>query len=273
MSCSGMGFEEPPARYTKSPRTVFLPRVLREHDLQDAGTATHGWLESPDHAPVQTPSRDHISEVNEEVRAPTGAQRQKSSEVQDERISIEWLDEVPLSVRGDAALERARRRNVQRLREATASDCKILSKYLPSDVSVFFPFGLVGPDDHFQPSQGWVNELLEVAKATCTVPAPPHVRLGQDQEDLDYNTRFLANCDWDLEEVFRQHVGTTVDHGSEFRPVAQLRRIVGSHPGFAYLEEMLTSGFDYHLGRELSEQERTEELRAQLDRGNHKSAQ
>lgn len=111
-----------------------------------------------------------------------------------------------------------------------------------------------------------------MAKATCTVPAPPHVRLGLDQEDLDHNTRFLADCDWDLEEVFRQHAGTTVDHGSEFRPVEQLRRIVGRHPGFEYLEEMLTSGFDYHLGRELSEQERTKELQAQLDRGNHKSA-
>jgi hypothetical protein len=35
---------------------------------------------------------------------------------------------------------------------------------------------------------------------------------------------------------------------------------------------LLTSGFDYHLARELTEQERTTELMAQLKRGNHKSA-
>ena len=161
---------------------------------------------------------------------------------------------------------------MRRLREATANDCKILSKYLPSDVSIFFPFGIVGPDDYFRPSKSWVDGLLEVAKSECKVPGPPHVRLGLDQEDLDHNTGFLAECDWDLEEVFRRHVGTTVYHGSEFRPVEQLCRVVGKHSGFPYLADMLTLGFDYQLERELTEQERTAELRAQLDRGNHKSA-
>jgi hypothetical protein len=74
-----------------------------------------------------------------------------------------------------------------------------------------------------------------------------------DQEDLDYNTRFLEECDWDLEEVFCRHAGTTVDHGSEFRTVDQLRTIVGQHPRFPYLKEMLTSVFDYHLTQELEE--------------------
>lgn len=105
-----------------------------------------------------------------------------------------------------------------------------------------------------------------------TLPGSPHIRLGLDQEDLDYNTRFLEDCGWDLEEVFRRHIGTTVDHGSEFRPVDQLKRVLGKHPGFTYLEEMFTSGFDYHLTRELTEQERRKELTAQLERGNHRSA-
>ena len=192
----------------------------------------------------------------------------------DERnaASIEWLNDVPSTSRGDAALERARERNVKRLREATANDCQILSKYMPSDISVFFPFGVVGPDDYYKPSPRWVEEVLDVARTVCTVPGPPHVRLGLDQEDLDHNTSFLEDCGWSLEEVFHRHVGTTVHHGSEFRPLGQLRRILGHHPGFAYLEEMFTSGFDYHLTRELTEQERIKELMAQLERGNHRSA-
>ena len=196
---------------------------------------------------------------------------EKSAVIRNES-AIEWLDEVPRSSRGDAALDKARVRNVRRLREATVSDCKILSKYLPSDISVFFPFGLVGPDDHFQPSRDWLNGVIRVAKAVCAVPGPPLVRLSLDQDDLDHNTRFLADCDWDLEEVFRRHAGTTVDHGSEFRPIEQLRCVVGQHPGFPYLKSMLTSGFDYCMRRELTEQERGKELQAQLDRGNHKLA-
>ena len=241
-----------------------MPRVLREEDDWQSEAVGHGWLDSLDHTP-SSPFQAHASKrVEEGIVATVKHSRDDTS--------IAWLDEVPRSSRGDAALERARERNVRRMREATANDCQILSKYLPSDTSIFFPFGLVGPDDYFQPSQSWVDALLEVAKAECRVPGPPLVRLGLDQEDLDHNTHFLADCDWDLEEVFRQHVGSTVDHGSEFRPVDQLRKIVGKHPGFEYLEDMLTSGFDYHLARELTEPERLAELSAQLQRGNHKSA-
>ena len=248
----------------KSPRVVFLPKSLRQGNLWRAGTAVHGWLESPDLASRadRDPESARVHEVNcRQDRVNTG-----------NAASIEWLDEVPWETQGDAALARARARNVKRLREATVNDCLILSKYMPSEISVFFPFGIVGPDDYYQPSQGWVKEVLSVARTVCTVPKPPHIRLGVGQDDLDHNTRFLADCDWDLGEVFRRHVGTTVDHGSEFRPVEQLCRIVGKHPGFAYLKEMLTSGFDYHLTRELTEHERALELKAQLGRGNHRSA-
>jgi hypothetical protein len=249
----------------KPTREVFLPRSLREDCWEHSKTEAHGWLDSPDHMSIPT-SRF------ERATAPARVQDVEVAEASKNDASIAWLDEVPMSSKGDAALDRARKRNVQRLREATASDQKILSKYLPSDISIFFPFGVRGPDDYYQPSRKWVQEVLEVARTICKVPNPPLVRLGMDVEDLNHNTNFLADCDWDLEKLFQQHAGTTVDHGSEFRPVEQLRQIVGQHPGFAYLKKMLTSGFDYHLERELTEQERKSELKAQFDRGNHKSA-
>jgi len=255
----------------RSPRAVFLPRSMQEDYRWDATKNNHGWLESPDLAPTLPPKSHMSRKASREPLASDRFPKAKSVETPND-TSITWLDEVPRLSTGDPALDRARERNVQRLRDATAKDCQILSKYLPSDISIFFPFGIVGPDDYFQPSRAWVKEMLAVAKTGCTVPEPPHVRLGLDQDDLDHNTCFLASCDWDLEEVFRRHAGTTVDHGSEFRPVEQLRRIVGRHPGFAYLEAMLTSGFDYHLERELTEQERMLEVKAQLERGNHKSA-
>jgi hypothetical protein len=265
----GISEEEPPRR--RSPREVFLPKALQEEHIWQFEMANHGWLESPDHSSSRS-AQCHTSRGSNEkglslVEVPTENAANKR-----DQTSMAWLDDVPRASRGDTALARARERNVRRLREATASDCHILSKYLPPDISIFFPFGLVGPDDHYQPSRRWVDELLEIAKVKCPVPGPPHIRLGLDQNDLDHNTRFLEDCDWDLEEVFRRHTGTTVDHGSEFRPIKQLRRIVGEHPGFAYLESMLTAGFDYCLNRELTEEERLAELEAQFERGNHKSA-
>lgn len=62
-----------------------------------------------------------------------------------------------------------------------------------------------------------------------------------------------------------------MDHGSEFRPVDQLSRLVGRHPNFPFLKEMFQSGFDYILTRDLTDDERLAELEAQLERGNHKS--
>ena len=80
------------------------------------------------------------------------------------------------------------------MREATASNCKILSKYLPLEISVFFPFRIVSPDDHFQPSLGWLNKVIGVAQTKCPVPGLLVVRLGLGQKDLDHNTCFLMEC-------------------------------------------------------------------------------
>ena len=183
-----------------------------------------------------------------------------------------WLSEMPKKSRGDAALDRARLRNVRRLRAANDQDNNILSKYLPSDVRAFFPVGVEGPDDFRVPSDSWVSEIIAVAETSCPAPRKPFVLFDCSSQSLERNTRYLESCGWDMCEVFRQHVGTTVDHGSEFRPIDQLSRLVGRHPNYPFLKEMFQSGFEYFLSRELSEEERTTELEAQLERGNHKSA-
>ena len=61
----------------------------------------------------------------------------------------EWMSEVPLSKScHDSALLKARQRNVLRLKRANKKDWDTLSKYLPSDVSSLFLFGMEGPDDY-----------------------------------------------------------------------------------------------------------------------------
>lgn len=147
-----------------------------------------------------------------------------------------------------------------------------MSKYLPSSACVFFPFAIEGPDDFYEVSEVWVKKVIKVSHTPCPTPRAPIVQLGTTPDALDHNTLFLQDCGWDFDEVFSRHKGTTVDHGSEFRSTRELEGILNGHPYFRYLERMLQGGFEYHLTRELSEEERAGELAAHIVRGNHKSA-
>ena len=172
----------------------------------------------------------------------------------------------------DPALQKARDRNVARLRQADQADLNILSKYLPSDISCWFPFSVQGPVDVHEPPDEWLAEVLEVARTPCVLPRIPTVKFSCHKESLEHNTAILENCDWNLETFFDLQKDTTIDHGSEFRPIHQLKRVVGRHPNFPFLKAMLEEGFQYFLSRELSEEERMQEFEAQFARGNHKSA-
>jgi len=193
----------------------------------------------------------------------------------EERVRVEpfeWLRHVPKKTPGDGALERARKRNLDRIARATDGDVKTLSKYLPSDIKKFFPFSVVGPEDTHSPPAEWLNAVEEVAGERCQVPTAPSFVRGISEDELAANTQTLRSCRWSLDELYVKNQGTTMDHGSEFRPLSQLKPIVGDHPMFEYLSKMFSRGFDYDLVRELTEEERLEEFDAQFERGNHQSA-
>lgn len=61
------------------------------------------------------------------------------------------------------------------------------------------------------------------------------------------NTGLLEAANLDLEEVLRTSFGTTMDHGSEFRNVNQLRQILGGHLTFGYLKQVFQEGMDFFL--------------------------
>jgi hypothetical protein len=183
-----------------------------------------------------------------------------------------WTEGMSSLAQGDAGLHKARTRNLERLREANAQDLRELSKYLPSNVHAFFPFGVEGPDDRSKPSKSWLDEIERVGRTPCPVPGPPLFSFKTTESDVRANTKFLADRNWDLRTALEDQQGSTVSHGSEFRPIEQLSTIVGNHQTFSFLKQMFEEGFGYHLTRELSEEERQAEYDAQYDRGNHQSA-
>jgi len=185
---------------------------------------------------------------------------------------FDWVDLISDLSKEDTALSKARTRNVSRLREANESDGHELSKYLPTDIREIFPFGLEGPEDNWTPSPEWTQRVALVGRTPCPIPASPLFSFSTEEESVRHNTEFLEIRGWDLASALHEHKGTTVDHGSEFRPVDQLLSIVGGHPNFTFLKGIFEDGFHYHLTHKLSEAERTEEYDAQYDRGNHQSA-
>jgi hypothetical protein len=66
--------------------------------------------------------------------------------------------------------------------------------------------------------------------------------------------------------------GTTVDYGSEFRKIPQLKQLMVGHPNFGPLAQVIENGVDYRYSRTITAEERTLKRTALLTRGSHKSA-
>jgi len=179
-----------------------------------------------------------------------------------------------LSERGvDDALDKAKVRNELRIRLANERDLAIVGKYLPANIKCFFPpsLRLVGPDDLGRSSGEWLEELMEVVASDCIIPTKPDFKFDTDRASIEANGRLLEEAGWDMEKLMRSQQNTTAWHGSEFRPISQLKKVLRHHPSFEYITKILTEGMAYECTHELSEEERALELRAQLERGNHKS--
>jgi hypothetical protein len=95
---------------------------------------------------------------------------------------------------------------------------------------------------------------------------------SMDEAAAAHNSKLLEEHGFDLGKFLAAHSDTTLNYGSEFRPIEQLARILGQHPNFDELQKILTSGMDYRFTRPLTEETREQELTAITERGNHKSA-
>jgi hypothetical protein len=79
--------------------------------------------------------------------------------------------------------------------------------------------------------------------------------------------------DYDLGKLIHEYSKTTLGYGSEFRPTVQLRSLLGCHPNFNALEDVINHGMRYVFTRELDVEAQRREMLAILKRGNHQSAQ
>ena len=168
----------------------------------------------------------------------------------------------------------ATKRNEIRVHDSNKQDEKLICKYayLPT-VPNIFQTTIHGPDDIKTPPDWLVKNLLHVVRKIVPPPQRPPISFGTDQASLDANDSLLQSFDFDLQKLIETNRHTSLDYGSEFRQIEDLRSILGQHPNFAFFESVYRNGMNYTFTRELSDTERATELQANLSRGNHKSAQ
>ena len=158
--------------------------------------------------------------------------------------------------------------------KADEVDRNLFSKrYLPETIDEFLPSAIPGPDDSFVPPAWLMKAIKEVAKSKVVTPQAPPIRFDLSKESVEFNSELLTKSDLDLEKFLAKNQETTLNFGSEFRPIGDLEKILGAHPNFTFFSGVLAYGMDYRFKEEISEDQRIEEVVAMTKRGNHKSVQ
>jgi hypothetical protein len=172
-------------------------------------------------------------------------------------------------------LQQATQQNLAQVDEANLQDTVTIGElgYLTADPAFYFAAPVEEPDDSFDAPDWFLNELQTIASATVPTPDKATIRFKGSANAADFNADLLRSLNYSIPDLLESQRGTTVSFGSEFRPVNQVRGLLSKHPGFGELEKILTYGMDYCYLNELTDDERLDEMLANLQRGNHKPAQ
>jgi hypothetical protein len=148
--------------------------------------------------------------------------------------------------------------------------------YLTADLAFYFAAPVKGPDDSFDAPDWFLNELQTRASATIPTPDKATIRF-EVSANAEYNADLLCSLHSSIPDLLKLQRGTILSFSfsfsSKFRPVNQLQGLLSKHPGFSELEQILTYGMDYCYLAKFTDNERLHEMLANLQWGNHKSAQ
>ena len=144
--------------------------------------------------------------------------------------------------------------------------------YLNGDARSFFPDPAVGPDDSFKTPSWFIEALRKLTKHTTVTPKESPIQFATTRSAAEHNERTLALYEFDLDRLIEKFANTTLGYGSEFRTVEELKPLIGPHPNFPALAQVLTNGMSYVFTRELDPVTKLAELKTLMARGNHKSA-
>jgi hypothetical protein len=141
--------------------------------------------------------------------------------------------------------------------KANEIDRSLLNKHhLPESIDEFLPNVVPGPDDSFVPPAWLMQAMEEAAELVAPTPLAPPIRFDLSEDSVSFNSELLKESDLDLGKFLAQHQDTTLNFGSEFRPIADLEKILGLHPNFGFFSGVLAEGMDYRFTEELPKEQR-----------------
>ena len=195
------------------------------------------------------------------------------------------LEDYPAKARRKRLLEKRLERNNSRIDALDAADLKTIGEFdttqrngeegtfLDDRASAFFPKPASAPDDAFPPPPWFMKAVVDVAQSIQEAPLAPPFEFQPTEAAALANAETLAKAGYDLGKIIKEHSSSTLGYGSEFRPICQLKSVIGLHPNFMALADMIENGMSYIFHRAISEDEQQAETTAMIARGNHKSAQ
>jgi hypothetical protein len=101
------------------------------------------------------------------------------------------------------------------------------------------------PDDSFIPKSSLMDAIRKVATTPAPVPKAPLIRFSTTPEALKYNAQLLQDHQYSMESLISRNYKTALVYGSKFRPVQQLKSIIGDHPHFQQLQTILKEEMDF----------------------------
>jgi len=133
--------------------------------------------------------------------------------------------------------------------------------YLSGTATDFFADPIRGPDDASEPPHWFLEELEKLSKTQTRAPKKPPINFEVGIQAAENNGELLKKHGFDLGKLIDSNKGTTLDYGSEFRPVKTLKPLIGGHPNFEKFAAVLSHGMPYVFVRELDEPTRKSELK------------
>jgi hypothetical protein len=108
----------------------------------------------------------------------------------------------------------------------------------------------------------------------CTLPQlqPCPWNFNRTKEAAAENTERLKSLNYDVELATQTPPNTIMSYGAEFKPTHILEPLLKHHQHWPQIQSIITKGVEYPLNP-IPEQDRLDDITAQIARGNHKSAQ
>ena len=117
----------------------------------------------------------------------------------------------------------------------------------------------------------FMDTIQKVIQTPVATPKLPSLRFELTQEAAQYNMSLVQAHNSSIHEYLWSQKDTYIYFGSEFRVLMVLENLLGHHPNWRKVKQILLNGSDWPL-TPISESDRLAENRELIERGNHKSA-